>query len=296
MLRFLIFSICTFAFSTQVFAFVETSINLSQDSLARGESTILMLEVNASEFTWNIDYTIEWLEDFEIFSRGQYFQFENIWWNMQGKMRIQLSLRAIKVWEFTLWPTSIKIWDRIHRDETLFKLIVDDTNLQNNSSWENIHSQNTILYGIIEIPQRSFIRILWYILWILVLVLSLFYVLTQYKKSSRNTLVGEENQTLQKQISLYEKYFSDINNDDTSRIFMEKYLQATERYLTESQSAEYNYATHTLEEIMKIHNYNLYSLKDDFKNIYIHYYSGKKLSEEEKNDYISKLKTTYTNE
>jgi len=296
MLRYLIFFISILAYSTQVFAFVESSIDIDRNSLVRGESTVLILEVNASEFTWNIDYNIEWLEDFEIFSRGQYFQFENIWWNMQGKMRIQLSLRAIKVWEFTLWPTSIKIWDREHRDETLLSLVVQENNIQDKSVWENVISQNTLLYGIIDLPQRPVIKILWYIIWILILVLSLFYILTQYKKSNRDTPLSQENKILQQQISLYEKYFSDINNTDTSHIFMEKYLKATERYLTESQSEKYNYATLTLEEIMKLHNYNLYSLKDDFKSIYMLYYSGKTLSDEEKNDYISKLKTTYINE
>mgnify|MGYP006999480476 CR=1 FL=1 len=296
MLRYLIFFLSILAYSTQVFAFVESSIDIDRNSLVRGESTVLKLEVNASEFTWNIDYNIEWLEDFEIFSRGQYFQFENIWWNVQGKMRIQLSLRAVKVWEFTLWPTSIKIWDREHRDETLLSLIVQENNIQDNSIWEDVLSQNTLLYGIIELPQRPFIKILWYIIWILILVLSLFYILTQYKKSNRDTLLSQEDKIVQEQISLYKKYFSDINNTDTSRIFMEKYLKATERYLTESQSEKHNYATLTLEEIMKLHNYNLYSLKDDFKNIYMLYYSGKTLSDEEKNDYISKLKTTYINE
>lgn len=297
MFRAVFFILCIILSTLRVFASVETQLYLSEDSVSIGDTTTLTLEVNTPEFIWDINYEIKWLENFEIFSRGQQFQFQNIWWEVQGNMQIKLSLRAIQAWEFLLWPATLEIWNEQYRDETSLTLVVEESNRSQVPVWEISDIDDETLYGIIENPKIFPLKILLYILWISLLVLALFYILTLLRKNNQHITENIEPESpLREKVSLYEKYFSHISADDTSQIFMEKYLHATEKYLAQSSHHQENPRALTLEEIKKLEMYTSYPLQDDLKNIYIRYYSWGELIEEEKIYYITKLKNIFTHE
>lgn len=290
----------TFPFSLS-YANFSTSVDVTPTEVDLWEYIIFNIEITWTELSWEIDTNIEWLQDFQVFSRSQRMRFQSINWEIESSMIIRLQLEPISSWIFTLGPTTIAIDGEILTDDTEIQVQVW-THIQPDREDHNTAS-NTInpnpsqlieweLYGIIK--ENTFTQLMYRLILYIIIISILSIVLSQVFKRLQKTNRSAQSKPITYEIveekSIYEKYFWMLRSTDESQIFIKKYLRASEKYFTDHSSIRQTYTSLTLDEIRQFTSFQTYPLKNDFEILYRDYYSWKILSDEEKQMYINNIK------
>ncbi|MCH8518268.1 BatD family protein [Candidatus Gracilibacteria bacterium] len=283
---------------TQLYADIYSELSISHTQITLGESIILELTLSSEDIYGNIDYSIEGIDNFGIFSRGQKFQFQNINGEMQGSITYRLQLEANEVGSFKVGPSRFKIEDTTYINETIHtvEVISKDPqitlqNLEEGSIEEEIFPREQELYGLITDKKTIFsLKYTSYIIFLIILSTILGYILKVFQRSQKEKI----SSLPEVYISYYDMYFSGLSEADSSNIFYKKYITGVEHFLTKQDKNKKEYNPLTLTEMLNHKSFQNYGLKSDFIILYQSYYQKKELTNEEKKGYIYALKRYFT--
>jgi len=188
----------------------EPNINLNQN-------LVLEIVVNASEiWVQSIEFQIPGIENFDIFSRQQSEQYQNINGEVRREILYSLGLVPLSEWSFEIWPVTLLNTSEEIEDDEIITVNVWSQALQNSrpslpeNTWEeNIEwvQEDSDIRGL-RIPETP----LW--MWGIMLVLFFmsFYIVLSFLFENKKQwdTQKEQEHTKEQDAQRIQKYFIDL--------------------------------------------------------------------------------------
>lgn len=257
------------------------------------ESLRLEIDVDMSEFQNNTaQLQISGIENFEIFSQSQGYNFESINGVARSTTRYNLDLRPLSPGSFSLWPVKLLTSSGEIVDDEVFSVSVNSSKLsqvfsegENELSPEESWEENIKWDRKLQISPLIYISVL--AVFISIFYLAVQYILFQKNKKPEPQTILKPAENFQETIKKYFLSLSEKNNELESQVFFRNF-NAWMRKIFHNRGMN-DALTATLKEIEK----SLGGKKDDmfeiFKETYKHEYSWEELDPETRKNYIDIL-------
>ena len=276
-----------------VFAWGDINVEISQSELLLGESLKLQIQLDTTTIQdWDISIGLEWIENFQIFSQSQGYNFESINGQAQSRLVYTLDLRAIQAGAFTLGPVKILGLEEEIIDDETFEIQVHDSLIpsKQEEEKEDMNTQDTSDIEQLKPDRSEKFPLIWFI-GIVGICITLFYMFLQYALFPKNTKNNEHN--LEKEtISFDEEMIESFQKlekklgEISSQKFFRKYNILLRKMLLHYGVSDA--LTATLSEIKKHPDISDNAIFEVFKKSYNHEYSGKEKTLLTRKKYIEK--------
>lgn len=115
--------------------FADIKLDFSSDKKEYNIDERINLKINLStDEKWISELNIKWLDNFQIIWKNQIQSSSYINWKKSINFSLNLSLLAIKSWDFILWPVTTKYWT----------WTIISNNIWIKITWERVMINNTI--------------------------------------------------------------------------------------------------------------------------------------------------------